>query len=110
MPKWVEDRKDYILSKNPDMSESTAWAIATQQGRAAGQVAKNYGTSKGKKKAKKKYKKPTSKYEKKAKPGKKKKKADLCQTLVALANDLDAKGFESLADHITELVKIASKQ
>ena len=109
MPKWVEDRKDYILSKNPGMSESTAWALATQQGRAAGQVSKGYGTSKGKKKAKKKYKKPAAEYEKKAKP-KKKKKAELCKSLVALANDLDASGFGRLADHVTELVKIALRE
>lgn len=104
MPKWVEDRKDYLLKKNPDMAESTAWALATQQGRAAGKVEKAYGTSKGKKRAKKKYKKPQSSYEKKAKP---KKKADLCNSLVSLANELDEQGFERLADHVTELVKIA---
>jgi len=108
MPKWVEDRKDYLMSKNPDMAESTAWALATQQGRAAGKVSKEYGTAKGKRKAKKKYKKPSSKYEKRAKP-KKKKKATLCNNLVALANELDAQGFERLADHVTELLKIALK-
>lgn len=109
MPKWVEDRKDYLLKKNPDMAESTAWALATQQGRAAGRVSKEYGTAKGKKKAKKKYKKPSSKYEKDAKP-KKRKKAELCDKLVALANELDANGFDRLADHVTGLVKIALKE
>lgn len=108
MPKWVEDRKDHLMKKNPDMSETTAWALATQQGRAAGKVEKSYGTSKGKKKAKKKYKKPQSAYEKKAKP--KKKKAELCKNLITLANELDTHGFERLADHVTELAKIALKE
>jgi hypothetical protein len=108
MPKWVEDRKDYLMKKNPEMAESTAWALATQQGRAAGKVEKAYGTSKGKKKAKKKYKKPQSAYEKKAKP--KKKKADVCDNLLALANQLDEQGFEKLADHVTDLLKIALKK
>jgi len=108
MPKWVHDRAEHLMKENPDMAESTAWALATQQGRAAGQVSKDYGTSKGKRKAKKKYKKPSSAYEKKAKP--KKKKAEIGQALILLANELDSQGFERLADHVTELAKIALKK
>lgn len=108
MPKWVHDRAKHLMEQNPDMAESTAWALATQQGRAAGKVEKSYGTSKGKKKAKKKYKKPQSAYEKKAKP--KKKKAEVCEALIVLANELDEQGFDKLADHVTELTKIALKE
>ncbi len=108
MPKWVEDRKDYLLSKNPDMEESTAWALATQQARAAGKISKEYGTSKGKKKAKKKYKKSPSSYQKKAKP--KKKKAEFCDSLLVLAKELESCGHTKLANHITELAKIALKK
>jgi len=108
MPKWVEDRKDYLLKKNPDMSESTAWALATQQGRAAGKVEKSYGTAKGKKKAKKKYKKSPSAYEKKAKP--RKKKSEICDGLTLLANQLNASGFDRLAEHVEGLLKIALKK
>lgn len=107
MPKWIEQRKNHLMKKNPEMSESTAWALATQQGRASGKVEKSYGTAKGRKKAKKKYKKPVSKYEKRSNP--KSKKAELCEVLLSLANELDTQGFDRLADHVTELLKIASK-
>lgn len=110
MPKWVEDRKDHLMSKNPDMAESTAWALATQQGRAAGKVEKSYGTAKGKKKAKKKYKKAPTAYERRAKPKSKKKKAELHENLVALADKLNAIGYNVLADRVTDLLKIALKE
>ena len=57
--------------------------------------------------------KPAEKYEHRAKPGKKKKskkKAELCEGLVSLANQLDTQGFDRLADHVTELLKIALKK
>ena len=98
MPKWIHDRANYLKKQNPDMKEETAWALATQQGRAAGKVSKEYGTKQGKKDAKKKYKKPASEYEKKAKP--KKKKSQLIQDLVILANRLDSLGFFKIADKI----------
>ena len=113
MPKWIEERKKHLMEKNPGMSESTAWAVATQQGYATKEAPKGYGTEKGKKKSKRKYKKPAEKYEHRAKPGKKKKskkKAELCEGLVSLANQLDAQGFDRLADHVTELLKIALKK
>lgn len=31
MPKWIEDRKDLLLKDNPNMPETEAWAIATNQ-------------------------------------------------------------------------------
>lgn len=108
MPRWVEDRKDYLLKKNPDMEESTAWALATQQARAVGKIPKDYGTAKGRKKAKKKYKKPSSAYEKKAKP--KKKKAELNSELAALSNELKSNGYIKVAGFVDDLRKIALKK
>lgn len=66
MPVWIEKRKDRILSKNPDMDESTAWAIATQQAHKTGKTPKGYGTAEGRAAAREKYKKPRSTYQKTA--------------------------------------------
>lgn len=58
MPKWIHDRAEHILAKNPSMSESKAWAIATQQAHALGKSPKEYGTSEGRSEAKSKYDTP----------------------------------------------------
>jgi hypothetical protein len=58
MPKWIEDRKNHILAKNPSMPESMAWGLATQQSHALGKSPKNYGTTEGRLKAKAKYDEP----------------------------------------------------
>lgn len=31
MPKWIHDRAEHIMRKNPQMPKSEAWAIATNQ-------------------------------------------------------------------------------
>ena len=58
MPQWIHDRQERIRSKNPDMPESEAWAIATQQSHALGKSPKSYGTVKGREVAKAKFKTP----------------------------------------------------
>lgn len=58
MPKWIHDRADHIRAKNPDMSESEAWAIATQQSHALGKSPKGYGTLGGRATAKAKFNTP----------------------------------------------------
>lgn len=58
MPQWIEDRAERLMDKNPEMSKSKAFAIATQQSHALGKSPKGYGTKEGKKKAKKKYSTP----------------------------------------------------
>lgn len=58
MPKWMHDRAEHILAKNPDMPKSQAFAIATQQSHALGKSPKSYGTLKGREEAKAKYKTP----------------------------------------------------
>ncbi len=58
MPQWIHSRVKHIMSKNPDMPESEAWAIATQQSHALGKTPKGYGTVEGKEKAQDKYKTP----------------------------------------------------
>ncbi len=68
MPKWIHDRAEHLLAKNPSMSESTAWAVATQQSHALGKSPKGYGTTKGKREAKAKYETPKDDT-KKANPG-----------------------------------------
>jgi hypothetical protein len=69
MPQWIHDRADHIRAKNPGMSESQSFAIATQQSHAAGKTPKGYGTAEGKREAKKKYDEPKSAYKKTADPG-----------------------------------------
>lgn len=56
------------MSKNPDMQESTAWAVATQQSHAAGKSPKGYGTSEGRSEAKQKFDKPKKEYMQTANP------------------------------------------
>jgi hypothetical protein len=68
MPKWVHDRAEHLLAKNPSMSKSMAFAIATQQGEAGGHTPKGFGTSKGKHEAKAKYSTPKDD-ERRANPG-----------------------------------------
>lgn len=68
MPKWVHDRAEHLLAKNPSMSKSMAFAVATQQGHATGHTPKGYGTAEGKQVAKAKFDTPKDD-EKKANPG-----------------------------------------
>jgi len=58
MPAWIHERAKHISAKNPSMSESQAWAIATQQSHALGKSPKGYGTLEGRRDAKKKYDTP----------------------------------------------------
>lgn len=58
MPAWIHDRARRIISKNPEIAESTAFAIATQQSHALGKSPKDFGTEEGRSKAKKKYQDP----------------------------------------------------
>jgi hypothetical protein len=72
--KWVHDRAERILSKGELQGQygkdakSVAYAIATQQSRAAGKAPKkkNWGTPEGKKAAKAKHGKPKGEYKKTA--------------------------------------------
>lgn len=66
MPQWIHDRAKHILKKNPDMPESEAWAIATQQAHKLGKTPKGFGTSEAKAEARAKYRKPRSEYKKTA--------------------------------------------
>jgi len=68
MPAWIHDRAKHLQEKNPDMSESQAWAIATQQAYAAGKAPKSYGTEEGRREAKKKYDEPKKEYVQTADP------------------------------------------
>lgn len=58
MPKWIHDRARHIQAKNPEMSESTAFAIATQQAHATGKSPEGFGTTKSRQEAKAKYTTP----------------------------------------------------
>ena len=58
MPAWIHNRADRILRKNPNMDESEAFAIATQQAHALGKSPEGYGTSSGRTAAKRKYRTP----------------------------------------------------
>ncbi len=68
MPKWIENRAEHIMAKNPAMEKGEAFGIATQQSHALGKSPKGFGTPAARMEAKKKY--PTPKDDKKtANPG-----------------------------------------
>lgn len=58
MPAWMHQRAEHILTKNPSMPKSEAFAIATQQSHALGKSPKSYGTLEGRETAKAKYDTP----------------------------------------------------
>jgi hypothetical protein len=58
MPQWMHDRARHIQAKNPEMPESEAFAIATQQSHALGKSPSGFGTEEGHRKAKLKYTTP----------------------------------------------------
>lgn len=68
MPQWIEQRKEHLLKKNPNMPESMAWGLATQQAHALGKTPKGYGTAEGRREAKRKYDEPKKSYVQTAKP------------------------------------------
>jgi hypothetical protein len=69
MPQWIHDRAEHLLAKNPKMSRSTAFAIATQQSHKMGKSPKGYGTKEGKREARAKYDQPRKEYKRSANPG-----------------------------------------
>ena len=66
MPKWIHDRADHLMARNPEMEQGKAFAIATQQAHKLGKTPKGYGTAAGKQKAKTKHTKPLKAYKKTA--------------------------------------------
>jgi hypothetical protein len=58
MPAWIHDRARHILRGNPEMDESEAFAIATQQAHALKKSPKGYGTPEGRVAARRKYRTP----------------------------------------------------
>ena len=69
MPQWIHSRSEHLLAKNPSMSKSTAFALATQQSHRLGKSPKGYGTALGKRRAKAKYDAPKKEYVKTPNPG-----------------------------------------
>lgn len=58
MPKWIHERAEHILAKNPSMPKGEAFAISTQQAHATGKSPTGYGTSRGRRDAKTKFDTP----------------------------------------------------
>lgn len=96
MPKWIHDRADHIRSKNPGMSKSQSFAIATEQAYAAGKAPKSYGTKEGRREAHKKYHGKPSSYERRANP--KTKSAAKQAFWVGLIDELQKISAVSVAD------------
>ena len=59
MPEWIHSRAQHLMARNPNMPESMAWGLATQQAHATGKSPKGYGTSEGRAEAKSKYTTPS---------------------------------------------------
>lgn len=68
MPQWIHSRAEHILAKNPSMSKSMAFAVATQQAHSLGKSPKGYGTAEGRSEAKAKFNTPKDD-EKRSNPG-----------------------------------------
>lgn len=64
--KWIYQRAKHIRSKNPDMDESTSFAIATQQAHKVGKSPKKFRTEEGVQAAKAKMRGPQELYKKTA--------------------------------------------
>jgi hypothetical protein len=105
---WVSKRVDHLMRKNPDMGKAEAYQVAWNQCYASGKC-KGERPTKSHKSQKKHYKKSPSEYEQNADP-KRKKKSEVWNALIVLANQLDESGFEKLADRVTDLLKIALKK
>ena len=88
MPKWLHDRAEHLLAKNPEMSKSQAFAIATQQSHALGKTPKGYGTSEARSVAKKKFNTPKDDV-KTANPGIKKEAQVLLPYLNGFSDELE---------------------
>lgn len=102
MPEWIHNRAEHLLAKNPDMSKSKAFAIATQQSHALGKSPKGYGTAEGKREAKAKYDTPKGDV-KKANPGslESPKMAEVnVKRLVSRYKDLPEEKLKQIAERI----------
>lgn len=72
--KWIHDRANHILDKNPEMAgegqkgKSIAYALATQQAHRTGKSPKGFRTAAGVRTAKRKYDGPKSEYTRTADP------------------------------------------
>ena len=64
--KWIHDRAHHIMGKNPSMSKSIAYAVATQQAHKVGKSPKGFRTAEGVRRAKAKHPLPKKFYKKTA--------------------------------------------
>jgi len=67
---WIYHRAKRLQKKNPDMSESQSFAIATQQAHKVGKSPKSFRTAQGVREAKAKFDRPKQEYQKTASLGK----------------------------------------
>lgn len=110
MPQWIHDRADHIRGKNPGMSKSQSFAIATQQAYAAGKAPKTYGTSEGRQDAKRKYDSPKSEYKKVADPSEKTSGISLA-SLLGFTNELQKLAFSApKPTTVGDMRKVVSSQ
>lgn len=64
--RWIHDRAERIMEKNPEMPKSMAYATATQQAHKVGKSPKGFRTSEGMRTAKEKFRLPKKEYRKTA--------------------------------------------
>lgn len=64
--KWIHDRAEHLMSKNPDMPKGVAYATATLQGHKVGKSPKKFRTAGGMAYAKAKHRRPIKEYRKTA--------------------------------------------
>lgn len=102
----MHDRARHIKAKNPEMPESEAFAIATQQSHALGKSPQGYGTSEGRSKAKAKYDTPGDD-KKTADPGGIGKEASV--TLLAPFTDSFCDELEKIAIAVPQSMAMATQ-
>lgn len=64
--RWIHDRAHHIMGKNPSMSKSIAYAVATQQAHKVGKSPRSFRTAEGVRQAKAKHPLPKKFYKKTA--------------------------------------------
>lgn len=103
--KWIYTRAKKLRAKNPDMAESTSFAIATQQAHKVGKSPKGFRTAEGVRTAKAKMQGPVKEYRKTA--GAEEMMAKRLKTLCSLrdkgfTSDRENKEIEYLRDQLGE--------
>jgi hypothetical protein len=109
--KWIHDRANHILNKNPEMAgegqkgKSIAYALATQQAHRTGKSPKGFRTAAGVRTAKRKYDGPKSDYTRTADP----KRSKSAEVELATSPDGLTMSGRQWAEHFADRIREAAR-